>query len=210
MIHIDIAIGIRAKPRLMIIFVSGIVKLSSKLLTRARTLMTVAMVVPIAAPLIAPSTPSPSWMNQAIRTRLKRGREASTRMNVIGRRSNQMMMSQSLKIAATPPRMPAQSTSSDLSALPMTLSAIGTRKMMQRLPPIRPSREAQRIPLPRLFCGLSDTVSSLSSPSLPPPKSLSEPPSSSSACPKVRRSVPGLLKMWKTWVIRPEMKSSSV
>ena len=100
MTHIDIAIGMRAKPRLMISFVSGIVKLSSKLRTSARTLMTVAMHVPIAAPLIAPSTPSPLWMNHAMRMRLNSGREASTMMNVIGRRSNQMMMSQSLKTAA--------------------------------------------------------------------------------------------------------------
>ncbi len=109
--HIDIAMGIRATPRLMISAVSCQVKLSSKLRTRARTPMADAMQVPIAAPLIAPRTPWPLWMNHAIRTRLSAGREASTKMNVIGRRSNQMMMSASLKTAPTPPRMPAQRTS---------------------------------------------------------------------------------------------------
>jgi hypothetical protein len=111
----------------------------------------------------------------------------------------------SLKIAPAPPRMPAQKMRSAWLESPSSTSAIQSRKTIVARAPTRPRSATQAIPTPRLRSGLSDCESS----SPFSAKSPSAPPSSSSAWPKVRRSVPGFENRWKTWLIELERKISS-
>ncbi len=75
--HSEEAIGARIAPRDRICFSSPNEKPKSKLRAISATHSTVAIVVPIACPTIAPFTPPPAERMAMIAIRLKAGRAAS-------------------------------------------------------------------------------------------------------------------------------------
>ncbi len=76
-IHIEDAIGARIQPRLRISLSSPSEKPITKLFQISATQITVAVVVPIVWPMIAPFTPAPAETMRMIAIRLKVGRAAS-------------------------------------------------------------------------------------------------------------------------------------